>query len=334
MSRLFLKTKWAKELLMRQPHITTGTTFYVDAANGSDANSGLYPFDAKATVQGGVDAVTTNKGDVVIVGAGQYIENVRITKSKMTLMGATTGGKESVSIRAAGVGDSGATFPEPSTRYGYSSVAGVTIRGACITINAASVQVCNLQLDGSGFKYDGNNYSAHSGIYVGDGTRIDAGYNYDSNGSYIHDCIFKRGAYGVNYDGASEDHRLENNHFYRQEGDTTKGCVFIDPGSSRQTSRLIIKDNTFLAIENTAYGIFGYDHDSTTDVMIIGNYFQERATKTITFAVYYVGEGEWLVANNWFGCANEIHLDTNSWSCGNYEGRAAAGPVTLFVTED
>lgn len=325
-----LHDKWYKELQQRLPHMTTGKTFYV-AKTGSDSDSGLYQFAPKLTVQSAVDSVVTNRGDVVVVGAGQYIENVRITKGKMTLMGAQTGGKESVSIRAAGVGDSGATFSEPSTRYGYESLAGVTIRGACVAINAASVEVCGLQLDGSGFKYDGNNYSAHAGIYVGDGTRISASYNVDSNGSYIHDCIFKRGAYGVNYDGASEDHRLYNNLFYRQEGATTKGCVFIDPGSSRQSMRITIAHNFFNAIESTAYGIFGYNTAETENVTIVGNSFCEDKGGTITYAIYYAGAGEWFAARNAFGCTNKISLPATSWISGNY--KASAGNAGTYISE-
>jgi len=334
-SAVYLKNKWSKELIMRLQQSTTGHIYYVDGLYGNDSGSGLYPFDAKKTVQGGVDACTTNRGDIVIVGAGQYIENVRITKSKMTLMGATTGGKESVSIRAAGVGDSGATYAEPSTRYGYSSLAGVTIRGSCVTINAASVEVCNLQLDGSGFKYDGTNYSAHTGIYVGDGTRISSSYNTDSNGSYIHDCIFKRGAYGVNYDGASEDHRLMHNHFYRQEGATTKGCVFIGPGSSRQSTRITIKHNDFTAMENTSYGIHMYSSGSTQDCVIAHNVFAEHNGGSVTYAILIQGAGEHLVAGNWFGCTNKIYTSNTDWTSGNFIGTAGkAGAVTAFVTED
>ncbi len=331
---MILSSKWLKELTMRLPHTTTGKVVYVDK-NGSDADSGLYQFAPKLTIQSAVDTVTDNAGDIVVVGAGRYIENVRITKSKMTLMGAQTGGKESVSIRAAGVGDSGSEEAEPSTRYPYTSLAGVSIRGACVTINAASVEVCNLQLDGSGFKWDGSNYSAHTGIYVGDGTRIDAGYNLDANGSYIHDCIFKRGAYGVHYDGAAEDHRLINNHFYRQEGDTTKGCVFIDPGSSRQSLRIVIAHNWFLSVENTAYGIYVYNSGETKEITIAHNVFHQRDGSTMTYAIYLQGAGEHLVAGNWFGCDNKIYTAATDWTSGNFDGVAgAAGAVSEFVAED
>jgi len=61
--------KWYKELQMRLPHLTTGKTFYLDKA-GSDANSGRYQFAPKLTIQSAVDAVTADKGDIVVVGAG------------------------------------------------------------------------------------------------------------------------------------------------------------------------------------------------------------------------------------------------------------------------
>ena len=335
MSRLYLKTKWAKELLMRQEHLTTGTTFYVDANTGNDSGSGLYPFDAKLTIQSAVDAVTSDRGDVVIVGAGRYYENVRITKSKMRLMGAQIGGKQSVSIRAAGAGTAAAEHAEAPTLYGYSSLAGEDIRGACVTVNAASVEICGLEFDASDYQYTTGSYYHYTGLYIGDGTRISASYNYDCNGSYIHDCIFKRGYYGINYDGSSEDHRCLNNLFYRNGGATTRGCIFVDPGSSRHNSRMLFKDNVFMAMADLGYGIYLYPHDETHDIIIAHNIFHERDGKTVAYAIRTTGAGEHLIAGNWFGCANKVFTVATDWTSGNYIGTAGkAGAVTAFVTED
>lgn len=332
--------KWYKELTMRLPQMTTGKTFYVDANTGSDANSGRYQFAPKLTIQSAVDAVTSDRGDVVIVGAGRYYENVRITKSKMTLMGAQTGGKQSVSIRPAGVGLLGVTVAEADPVYGYSAVNGQAIRGSAVTINAASVELCGLEFDTSGMKTvasparkavskkapfpkPATTWVSYNGVYVGDGYRINTSYNYDCNGSYIHDCIFKRGAIGMHYDGASEDHRLEHNLFYRTEGGTTKGCVFVDPGGNRQTSRIVIADNIFLAIEDAAYGILGYDSNETKSVLIARNTFLDRVDCSMTYAVCYAGDGDWMVAGNWFGCTNKWSLASEGWESGNYKGVTA-----------
>jgi len=333
MSGLYLKNKFAKELVMRLKQSTVGKTYYVDGTYGNDSGSGLYPFDAKKTVQGGVDAVTTNRGDVVVVGAGRYYENVRITKSKMTLMGAQTGGKQSVSIRAAGAGLAGADHAEATPLYGYTTLEGLTIRGSCVTVNAASVEICGLELDTSGYQYETSQYYVYSGIYVGEGTRISSGYNYDCNGSYIHDCIFKRGATGILYDGAAEDHRLVDNLFYRTEGGATKGGVFICPGSNRQSQRILIADNTFMEMEDLCYGILGYSHPEVKAVMVLRNAFLSKQGKDMTDAICYLGTGEWLVAGNWFGCSSAASMEGNSWTAGNYEGSAGNDPMTLFLTE-
>ena len=46
------------------------TTFYVSAISGNDTNSGLSWAEAKQTIQGGVDAASTN--DTVLVTNGVY----------------------------------------------------------------------------------------------------------------------------------------------------------------------------------------------------------------------------------------------------------------------
>jgi len=334
----YLKNKWSKELLMRLQQTTTGKIIYVDGTYGSDSGSGLYPFDAKATVQGGVDAVTTNRGDVVIVGAGRYYENVRITKSKMTLMGAQTGGKQSVSIRPGGAGGGSphvVEHAEATTRYGYSSLGGETIRASAVTVNAASVEICGLQFDASDFEYTDGNYRHYGGVYIGDGTRINASYNEDCNGSYVHDCIFKRGYIGLHYDGASEDHRCENNLFYRQTAGSARGSIFIDPGSSRQCERILIAYNTFMAIDTGSYGVFGYNTAETHDCIIAHNIFQARDGKTIGDCIYYKGAGGWLLAGNYYGCADaqSASLDTGGYTAGNYMGVAGADPVAKYLKE-
>ena len=45
----------------------TGQVFYVDSAVGSDSFTGVTPALAKATIDGGINACTANRGDVVFV---------------------------------------------------------------------------------------------------------------------------------------------------------------------------------------------------------------------------------------------------------------------------
>src|ERR1044071_8009301 len=64
------------------------TVCYVNDSTGNDSNGGASPGDAKKTIQAAVTQVTA--GGTVIVAAGNYTENVSITKG-MSLQGAPFG---------------------------------------------------------------------------------------------------------------------------------------------------------------------------------------------------------------------------------------------------
>ncbi len=64
---------------------TDHTTIYVNDVTGNDANEGILPEAAKKTIQAGVDAVFA--GGTVLVAAGNYTEQVTITRS-LDLIGA------------------------------------------------------------------------------------------------------------------------------------------------------------------------------------------------------------------------------------------------------
>ncbi len=60
------------------------STYYVDALNGNDANSGLTPSQAKKTIQAAINSA--NNGDTIRIANGTYIEALIINKS-LTLIG-------------------------------------------------------------------------------------------------------------------------------------------------------------------------------------------------------------------------------------------------------
>lgn len=65
--------------------IYTGT-LYVNAADGNDANNGITPETAFATIQKAID--TASEGDTIRVAPGTYVENIRIQKEGLTIHGA------------------------------------------------------------------------------------------------------------------------------------------------------------------------------------------------------------------------------------------------------
>ncbi|NHC47022.1 right-handed parallel beta-helix repeat-containing protein [Motilibacter aurantiacus] len=100
------------------------TTCYVDAVNGSDANGGTGPADAKRTVQAAVDQVSP--GGRVVVAAGTYREQVTVAKDGLRISGAGQG-----STVLQGTSCSGAGLTLPGTRNGFTvedlSVAGYDV---------------------------------------------------------------------------------------------------------------------------------------------------------------------------------------------------------------
>lgn len=66
--------------------------FFVDATRGSDTNDGRDPRAPMASIQAALDNCTSGRGDVVIVEAGTYEENVVLSKDYVHLFAAVEGG--------------------------------------------------------------------------------------------------------------------------------------------------------------------------------------------------------------------------------------------------
>lgn len=314
-----------------------GTVFYVDGTNGSDTYDGKSPIRAFKTIQAAVDATTDGAGDLIIIGPGLYYENVLIKdKNDLTLMGVSSGCDERVTVRPGGAssgsgGDFVLVHAEAPTVYPFNTPGGLAVAGSAITIVSRHVEICGLTFDASGFKpEDGAEYSLYNGIYIGDGGRINPDYAEDADGSYIHDCIFKRGCWGLMMDGCSEDHRIENNLFYRQEGGVTKGGIQICPGANKDSERIYVLNNIFNAIESLAYGIYMYDSDDTINCVFKGNLFKDRKGESMTDAICLQGAGNHTISGNYFACTNAYAASGTDLCCGNYKG--VAGSTEDFVT--
>jgi len=82
----------------------TATNYFVNAASGNDANTGLSDGAAKATIQAAVDIAASN--DIIYVRAGTYIEQVHIVNKSLTFYGS---GFDSTIIRMPSSGQTGYT---------------------------------------------------------------------------------------------------------------------------------------------------------------------------------------------------------------------------------
>ena len=78
---------------------TNGVTYYVDAALGSDGNTCLSPAAACATIGGAIGKASA--GDTIQIAAGIYAENLSVSVSDLTFIGA---GADSAIIDGGGAG--------------------------------------------------------------------------------------------------------------------------------------------------------------------------------------------------------------------------------------
>jgi len=62
---------------------SVGTPYYVDGISGDDANSGLFKTTAKLTI--GAAILTCSAGDIIIIGAAVYNEDVDVNKDSVEL---------------------------------------------------------------------------------------------------------------------------------------------------------------------------------------------------------------------------------------------------------
>jgi hypothetical protein len=153
--------------------------YYVDGDNGADTNDGLTWETAKATIQAGINAASSQ--DTVFIKTlapdsdasdpGQYEENLTIAYAKHGL-------------RLIGIGTSNSRFPYAGPKIKNASAA------ALLTVNASGVRLENLQF----------NCTRNSGTY---GIRLQgiAGYATlaGSVGFTIINCCIKNG--GPTYSG-------------------------------------------------------------------------------------------------------------------------------------
>ena len=210
----------------------TATTYYVNSATGSDANTALQAQSAStpwATIGHAISNVSP--GDIINVESGTYAENITINKS-LTLQGSgaatttisATGGT-AVTITADEVGIDGFTITNPTGKNGIyaQNHSDIVITNNIITdigssdvsgsgtnygigIASTSADVNNIIIDGNNVNHIiGGNFKSANGIVVGFSTGnnlITSVFIQNNTISYIRSSILAygsggRGAYGI-----------------------------------------------------------------------------------------------------------------------------------------
>lgn len=69
-----------------------GVDYYVDAANGSDSNTGTSSDEALATIDAAHTKAVSGRGDRIWISPGTYAETLVVTKDYLSFLGAIAGG--------------------------------------------------------------------------------------------------------------------------------------------------------------------------------------------------------------------------------------------------
>lgn len=301
------------------------STFYGDNyVDYSDGTHSIYN-----TIQSAVDASTSDRGDIILVHYGKWVEDVAILeKDGLRIFGMGHG---------TGANDTGTRIRpnDATTKYTTNPPGATSATGAAFHILSRGVEVAGFYFDGGG---------GCDGIYLGGGlyggipgTNSDGDPYTDetASGAWIHHNFFRGGSegpIGLVMDGAKFGCVIEDNIFERW---TYAGIEMSSGNASNECS--IIRRNQFIA-DNASYGIHVYsDSNSGLGCQINDNVFGDRNSHAFTYAIYVTAgmAGVLTIAGNRFCCANTIIATTADFLSGNTYGFAgnAAEDSNYFIGE-
>ena len=296
------------------------TRFYDDRyAEYSDGTVSIYN-----TIQAAVDASASGRGDIIIVCAGKWVEDVVVyAKTGLRIFGQQ--------YSAAGGTEPGMTrmrANDATVKYPFTSKIGTASNGAQFHILSRGVEIANFYFDGGG---------GCSGIYAGGGLNggITAYTTENASGLWVHDNFFRGGSegqIGLYLNGVRFGALIENNTFERW----TAAGIQMDAGNASNEVP-IIRNNHFIAYD-ASYGIDIYgEGNSALGGQITGNVFGDRVSHAFTMAINNRAgsTGVLSVANNAFPCANHMVLTTADWTSGNFKHTAGSGTTgsNYFIQE-
>lgn len=291
------------------PMLGPGDVWFVDGSRGASGDGTSWD-DAFKTIQEAVDASGDGTGDSIFVAPYKYTENVLVKDHEGLLIAAVVPGWPT-RIRAS----------DATTKITYTSLSGQSVQGVCFAVLSRGVTIDGFCLDGGG------NYA---GAYIGDGYRIDSGYNENAASSRITNCLFLgggEGEEGLTLDGCSDSVIVENNIFSRWD----TAAIYISAGGTRTVQRPIIRNNHFIS-GASAYGIDMYSHATTVGVQIIGNTFADYVSEAFTQAIRCQGAGVHAIHKNTFACTNKIDASSTDFCSGNFT--SSAGNSAAYVEEE
>lgn len=309
---------------------TTNCNFwFIDPTLGNDGNP--YTLAANTGNHGGNQASSPFKtltyalslgvaGDYFFLAAGNFNENVVVTKNYQTFIGA--------GIHATFFKPRSATTFNVVTPLGETQMTAVTF-----VVTSRGCEFCNFSIQASN--------TADGGFYIGDGGRVNStatGVTLsvgNPNGVQVHDVHFDGngvGEWAITLDGMGPGTMIYNNHIYNwNPGAATGGGIVYCSGLNKDQVGALIFNNYITGIKGAgvkrANGSVSYGN-------VIGpnNMFADFSGVAMLEGVNLTGTGgPDSIVGNYFGCTNTFTGTATDFQSGNY--KTTAGNTTNFVSQ-
>lgn len=284
------------------------------AAAGSDGASGAagtydQPFRTAQYASNQVTAGnSTSQGAIIYCNPGVYAEQVTVANK--------------YGIKFVG---SGAAL----SRFDLTGVTGTTsiMPGGDQTAGPPALILASRSCAVTGFTFKVilNTY----GIYMGDGTRVSASYNYASQDHQVYGNLFDgdgwAGLYGIVVDGLKNGKIFDNDFFKLGSG----GCV-VGSGQNEPTDSPVFTSNRIKACRG--YGVRILAGNVVRNWMTgPGNVFEDDVTTALTNPVLYsAASGKNGYCGNFQLCANDFSMQSTDYQSGNF--KATAGNTVNYVS--
>lgn len=251
-------------------------TYYVDVSSGNDSNTGSSQANAFKTIQAAVNAAVGTS--VINIAAGTYPENVVISKSNITLMGAGSGANGNAApaapnstvhtIITGGVDPSGIGVALSGTQTNVTVrdliISGYSNNGFFAPANSNNLSLINLQINAN-CTVDGR-----GGVFISGGI----------NNVLIQGCAVQNNGPGVSARGIAIWDNLKSNVSITNNYVVFTSCCGIDLNDGT-SSGVNISNNTLIAgsaSSDSAIGVLG---------MMAGSGANIIANNSITVAKRY-----------------------------------------------
>jgi len=271
-----------------------GEVFYVDPGNGSDANSGTEAGDAFATLQAGIDACVSGRGDLILrlPGGEEVTQTVSFNKNGIYVKAVTYG------VNPFASGELFSTYAAASFTDGPAAT--ITARCTIDGLGFASRDTGATFYDGAALLIGGEADATPFGAHLincrfpkwGLDNRIGLAVE-GSSDCIIENCDFE--GVGSNFDsgiyvqGATANITIRGNHFR----DCTQGIqfgAFAGGGPDCIIQGNVAVHGSLLAVPGTAVGAVVDNYIPTKDV---GNAFGGDSLATLE------GYGLWFANNHY-----------------------------------